>query len=51
VVDPEQVVLDPALGFAEQPRHDWELLAGLQRIVSLGFPVLVGISRGADPVS
>ncbi|MDF3311138.1 dihydropteroate synthase [Rhodococcus sp. T2V] len=41
----EQLVLDPGLGFAKRPEHDLALLAGLQRIVDLGFPVLVGASR------
>ena len=41
----EQVVLDPGLGFAKTAAHNWTLLAGLDRIEELGFPVLVGASR------
>ena len=41
----EQIVVDPGLGFAKQPEHDLALLAGLDRITDLGFPVLVGASR------
>jgi dihydropteroate synthase len=41
----EQLVLDPGLGFAKHPEHDLALLAGLETIVELGFPVLVGASR------
>jgi dihydropteroate synthase len=41
----ERIVLDPGLGFAKRARHDWELLAGLDRVAELGFPVLVGASR------
>jgi dihydropteroate synthase len=41
----ERIVLDPGLGFAKRPRHNWELLAGLDRIADLGYPVLVGASR------
>ncbi len=44
-VDPEQLVLDPGLGFAKRAEHNWALLAGLDRIVGLGLPVLVGASR------
>jgi dihydropteroate synthase len=44
-VAPERLVIDPGLGFAKQPEHDLALLAGLDRIVDLGFPVLVGASR------
>jgi dihydropteroate synthase len=41
----ERIVVDPGLGFAKQPDHDLALLAGLDRITGLGFPVLVGASR------
>ena len=44
-VAPEQLVLDPGLGFAKNADHNWALLAGLDRIVGLGLPVLVGASR------
>jgi dihydropteroate synthase len=44
-VDPAQLVLDPGLGFAKNSEHNWALLAGLDRIVDLGLPVLVGASR------
>lgn len=41
-VDPGQLVLDPGLGFAKNAEHNWALLAGLDRLVRLGLPVLVG---------
>jgi dihydropteroate synthase len=41
----EQLVLDPGLGFAKRAAHNWALLAGLDRLVGLGLPVLVGASR------
>ncbi len=44
-VRPEQVVLDPGLGFAKTGSDNWPLLARLDEIVSLGRPVLVGASR------
>lgn len=44
-VDPELIILDPGLGFAKLPRHNWALLANLDRIASIGRPVLVGASR------
>jgi dihydropteroate synthase len=44
-VAPEQLVLDPGLGFAKRAEHNWALLAGLERLVALGLPVLVGASR------
>lgn len=44
-VDPEQVILDPGLGFAKRGSHNWQLLAHLDRLQALGRPVLVGASR------
>ncbi|WP_347059229.1 dihydropteroate synthase [Blastococcus sp. HT6-30] len=44
-VHPGQLVLDPGLGFAKRAEHNWALLAGLDRLVALGLPVLVGASR------
>ncbi|MGY1806126.1 dihydropteroate synthase [Blastococcus sp. SYSU D00669] len=44
-VAPGQLVLDPGLGFAKNAPHNWALLAGLDRVVGLGLPVLVGASR------
>jgi dihydropteroate synthase len=44
-VAPAQLILDPGLGFAKHPRHDLALLANLDAITGLGFPVLIGASR------
>jgi dihydropteroate synthase len=44
-VDPAQLVLDPGIGFAKNAAHNWAVLGGLDRVVALGFPVLVGASR------
>jgi dihydropteroate synthase len=41
----ELIVLDPGLGFAKKPTHNWQLLAHLDRLGALGFPVLIGASR------
>lgn len=45
-----QLILDPGLGFAKLPEHNWKLLARLDRIARLPghaepFPVLVAASR------
>ena len=40
-----QIILDPGFGFAKTLQQEYELLAGLDRLVALGYPVLVGISR------
>ncbi|REH50224.1 dihydropteroate synthase [Kutzneria buriramensis] len=44
-IAPEALVLDPGLGFAKQREHDWALLHGLDQLLGLGFPLLVGASR------
>jgi len=44
-VESERVILDPGLGFAKTPTHNWELLAGLARLEELGRPLLIGASR------
>jgi dihydropteroate synthase len=43
----ERIVLDPGLGFAKTAEHNWALLAHLDRLTALGYPVLVGASRKA----
>lgn len=44
-IDPGKVILDPGLGFAKTAEHNWALLAHLDELASLGFPLLVGASR------
>jgi dihydropteroate synthase len=44
-VRPDQIVVDPGLGFAKTGAHNWALLAHLDALVKLGRPVLVGASR------
>lgn len=44
-IDPDALVLDPGLGFAKLPEHNWGLLAHLAELESLGHRVLVGASR------
>jgi dihydropteroate synthase len=44
-VAPGQIVWDPGLGFAKTTEHNLELLRGLARLGSEGFPLLVGPSR------
>jgi dihydropteroate synthase len=44
-VAPEQLILDPGIGFAKNARHNWALTRHLDELVGLGFPVLFGASR------
>jgi len=43
----DQLILDPGFGFGKLPEHNWSLLAHLDAVQALGFPVLVGTSRKA----
>lgn len=41
----EQILLDPGFGFAKRREQEYCLMAGLEHIVELGYPLLVGVSR------
>ncbi|HET6661980.1 MAG TPA: dihydropteroate synthase [Rubrobacter sp.] len=44
-IRPENVILDPGIGFGKNLQHNLALLQNLDAIVDLGFPVLIGASR------
>lgn len=44
-VGADRVVLDPGLGFAKRPEHNYEMLRDLPALAALGHPVMVGPSR------
>ncbi|MBU3673696.1 MAG: dihydropteroate synthase [Solirubrobacteraceae bacterium] len=44
-VAPEQIQLDPGIGFGKTEAHNLELLRRLDEIAAIGFPVVVGLSR------
>ncbi|MFI1508913.1 dihydropteroate synthase [Streptomyces sp. NPDC020597] len=46
-VPPGSLIVDPGLGFAKEPAHNWELLGRLGEVRALGRPVLLGASRKA----
>ncbi len=46
-VAPDDLVLDPGLGFAKQGPHSWDLLRALPAFAGLGHRLLVGASRKA----
>jgi dihydropteroate synthase len=39
------IVLDPGFGFAKSGSSNWPLLANLDRLAQIGFPLLIGASR------
>jgi dihydropteroate synthase len=44
-VSPQQIIVDPGIGFAKTAEHNWTLLAHLADLRVLGHPLLVGASR------
>lgn len=44
-ISPEQIVVDPGLGFAKTAEQSLEILRQLQRFYALGRPVMLGPSR------
>jgi dihydropteroate synthase len=44
-VKPTQIVVDPGLGFAKDMQQNWKLVARLEKLEELGYPILVGASR------
>jgi len=41
----DAIVLDPGIGFAKRHEHSVQALAELPKLVDLGYPVMVGVSR------
>jgi len=41
----DMLVLDPGFGFGKRANHNLLLMKHLTRLIALGFPVLVGVSR------
>jgi dihydropteroate synthase len=41
----ENIVIDPGIGFGKRKQDNLDLLANLDKLVALGYPVLLGTSR------
>ncbi len=41
----ERIILDPGIGFGKTVEHNLSIINRLEKILELGFPVLMGISR------
>lgn len=46
-VDEKKIILDPGIGFGKTVAHNLQILHNLPKIVDLGLPVLIGLSRKA----
>jgi dihydropteroate synthase len=44
-VSKNKIIIDPGLGFAKDMQQNWKLVARIEELEKLGFPILVGASR------
>jgi len=44
-VERTRIALDPGIGFAKRTEHSVAVIGALDRLVSLGYPVAIGVSR------
>ena len=44
-LDPEQIVIDPGIGFGKSTAHNLEILSRLDLLREINAPILIGISR------
>jgi dihydropteroate synthase len=44
-IDPNNLIIDPGLGFAKEADHNWAIIDAIDDFVALGYPVLIGASR------
>ena len=44
-VRPDRIILDPGIGFAKTAEQNWQLLANIAALGTIGYPVLIGASR------
>ncbi len=44
-ISEDRIAIDPGIGFGKTVEHNLQLIAGLEKFVALGHPVLLGVSR------
>jgi dihydropteroate synthase len=44
-INRNKIVIDPGLGFAKKPEHNWQLLKEINKLHSLELPIYIGASR------
>jgi len=44
-IKPENIIIDPGIGFGKTLEHNLEIIRRIKEFESLGFPILVGVSR------
>lgn len=41
----EHIIVDPGIGFGKSLDHNLQIIAGIDKVVEIGFPVMLGASR------
>lgn len=44
-IAPDNLILDPGIGFAKESEHNWAILNNLEALKKIGYPILIGASR------
>lgn len=44
-INADRLIIDPGIGFGKSVKHNMKLIAGLERLLEIGRPVLLGASR------
>ena len=44
-INRNKIVIDPGLGFAKKPEHNWQILKEINKLHSLELPIYIGASR------
>jgi dihydropteroate synthase len=44
-ISPDKIILDPGIGFGKTIEHNLTLLAHLNQLVNMGYPIMLGTSR------
>lgn len=44
-VRPDRIILDPGIGFSKSIEQNWQLLANIRALATVGYPILLGASR------
>ena len=44
-IDRNKIVIDPGLGFAKNPEHNWDILKKFNKLHQLNLPIYIGASR------
>lgn len=44
-IKPENIIIDPGIGFGKTKEHNFELLQRFNELFALGYPIMLGLSR------